>query len=122
MSRLIVAGLFLVVAGLALGTSLGPAQAASQTFTITNDSPYDAQVDFESETRVWPGRDQAYTIRSGESRDISLTCTYGEEICYGGWVINHGEYYWGEGPRHNMRCSKCCVNCGHGDVEYTLTR
>jgi len=110
--------LLVAAAGAAVIFTIGlPAHAESLEWTFTNNSSYDAQIDFKVPglNRWWPGRNRAYTIHQGDDRTVVLNCRDGEKICYGGWVLGNGRIYWGEGPRHNRGCSKCCVICGEGD-------
>jgi hypothetical protein len=78
---------------LALGVALflpiaSLASAEGITFSITNKSDYDIQIEFYSQDRnhAWPGGNQAYNLGSGDDNEYKLACRSGEKICYGAWV------------------------------------
>ena len=113
---------------LALGVALflpiaSLASAQDITFSITNKSDYDIQIEFYSQDRnhAWPGGNQAYNLGSGDDSDYKLACRSGEKICYGAWVKGRSSTYWGVGLDNKQSCSACCQNCGDGNLSRTLT-
>jgi hypothetical protein len=73
-------------------------------------------VKFYSQSRnaVWPGSDEVYIIDDDRVQTYRLSCRSGEKICYGAWVRNRSEEYWGVGQDDEQGCDECCRACEDG--------
>lgn len=113
---------FLIFA-LALGApALAPLDAAradSLLWTIRSDHPNVVSLEFYSQDRrhVWPGGDEVYVLKDSEEHTFNLGCETGEKICYGAWVRNRSDQYWGVGYNGKEGCTGCCYTCGGGDTK-----
>lgn len=112
----------LAICLLALGLAPSAGSADVLRWHVTNLSPYRAQIDFYSEDRPheWPGGGKAWPLEDYGSHTYNLECRTHEHICYGAWIPNHAEYYWGSGGNHDQKCKNCCAYCGEGDVTIKL--
>lgn len=83
----------------------------SVTFRIKNKYPGAVTLSFFSATdrnRVWPGG----TLQSSNSYTGRLSCSAGEKICYGAWVVGDAlSPYWGAGRKGANSCPNCCLTC-----------
>jgi hypothetical protein len=71
---------------------------------------------------VWPSSDKVWTLDDLEEHTYSMTCTPGENVCYGAVDYNAprgGD--WGVGLDGEHGCAKCCAACGGGEYTSTLT-
>lgn len=107
-----------VLAGAFAGSVL-PAAAADVTFIMRNSHPNAVEVELYSQDRdhVWPGGNQVYYLDDGETKEIPLSCSEGEQICYGAWVSGDKGTYWGTGPENAETCEDCCYTCTGGETE-----
>jgi hypothetical protein len=100
-----------------------PSHAA--TFTMTNGTPFNIAIAFYSQTRpgyVWPGSGQAYQLVPNATKPFSMSCKFGEQICYGAtFPENPMGTYWGVGFNGANGCDNCCITCG-GTFGTTLTQ
>jgi len=84
----------------AVVVSTASARADTVFWSITNNSPWQVQVEFENEkgTLQWPGGDKAYTLFDGTEHTYNLSCHTGDRIKYGAWTVadNHetGLHFW----------------------------
>lgn len=97
------------------------AAAHAETLTWKFRSEYSKIVDVElySETReghVWPGRNKIYVLDDYSTKTISISCWAGEKVCYGAWVRNRENTYWGVGYNKRNRCRSCCYTCNGGQT------
>lgn len=94
------------------------ARAESLLFSVQSEYPYIVHLVFYSDDRSWewPGSDQAYVLDDSRVHDYSLSCNYGEKICYGAWPKGTRKSYWGVGPDRNHSCSDCCYICNGGET------
>src|SRR5215813_2954638 len=114
----------IILLGLSISFSIiaSIAQADSLQWHFINRSPWQAQIDFQSQDRghAWPGGDHAWGLNDGDAHTYSLSCVSGEEICYGAWTVapghETGPHYWGQGQSHDRSCTHCCATCGGGEV------
>ena len=105
----------------ALGMLFGSAQlssAAEMQWHFRNNDPYAIQVELYSSSRnhVWPGGGKVYVLRDSEVHDMTISCNYGEKICYGAWRDGDTSTYWGSGYDGKQGCADCCHTCGDGDT------
>ncbi|MBW8283504.1 MAG: hypothetical protein K0M55_07875 [Rhizobium sp.] len=111
------AALFLLAGTVA--ASVLPAAAADVTFMMRNSHPNAVEVELYSQDRnhVWPGGNEVYYLDDGETKEIPLSCSEGEQICYGAWVSGDKGTYWGTGPENAETCEDCCYTCTGGETE-----
>lgn len=89
------------------------------TFTFQNNHYATAALAFYSQLRphVWPSSEQAYVLPSAQKQSFTLTCNFGEMICYGAWVKDNPRAGgWGVGFRRNRGCSTCCYECNGSET------
>jgi hypothetical protein len=93
--------------------------AEDMTVVIRNDHPNALELEFYSQDRdhVWPGDNKVYYLDDGETKEIPISCRQGENICYGAWISNDKQTYWGTGPDNEEDCSDCCYTCDGGQTE-----
>ena len=93
------------------------------TFNIRSRHPSTAYVQFRSSrdrTRFWPGYNRNYVQRGMSRQSYRLSCTPGEQICYGAYTASGA--YWGAGQKVSKGCRSCCARCGGGSASFTLGR
>jgi hypothetical protein len=110
---------FLIVLSAAILPALLPIDAVkadSLTWTFRSDHPNVVSLEFYSKTRnhVWPGDGKVYILDDSEEHTYNLGCRTGEKICYGAWVRNRSDEYWGVGYDGKEGCTGCCYTCGAG--------
>ncbi len=107
----------LFCAVLLMACVMRPASAAELTWHFQSDYPYTVDVELFSQDRnhVWPGNDRVWSLDDYATHDISISCMYGEKICYGASARGNSSTYWGVGPEGNEGCENCCARCGYGD-------
>ena len=110
---------FLLPLVLIMGLFATSALSAELTFRIRSEHPKQVSLEFYSQDRshVWPGSGEVYILKDWDTHSYSLSCNYGEKICFGAWVRNQSSTYWGVGYNGNQSCTNCCAKCGFGDVE-----
>ena len=110
--------LIAVLAGLLAGLMPSLAGAASLKWHVRSEHDAKISLEFYSQDRdhVWPGDGDVYVIDDFDTHDYTLTCNKGEKICYGAWVRNHSDSYWGSGYDGKEACDTCCFTCGAGDT------
>lgn len=105
----------------ALTAVASPSAARSEnlTFYIQSDYQYIVELEFYSQHRnhVWPGNNRVYILDDYDTKNITLSCNYGELICYGAWVQGESSRYWGVGYNGRQSCSNCCYTCDGGYTE-----
>jgi hypothetical protein len=111
--------LLAVFVGLAALVAPATAKAETLTFYIQSDHPNVVELEFYSQDRnhVWPGNNEVYILDDYNVKNITLSCRSGELICYGAWVRNRSNLYWGVGPNDSQSCSSCCYYCDGGYTE-----
>jgi hypothetical protein len=82
---------------------------------------YIVHLNFHSQDRNigWPGGDQIYPLNDSDFHTFRLSCTPGENICYGAGRSGNYSIYWGAGIDGRQGCQGCCMTCG-GSYRYTL--
>jgi hypothetical protein len=106
--------LIAVLMALVIGWTSAPASADTVTFNISSTHPNTVELQFFSQDRnhIWPQPGRVYLIDDWDTHEYRLSCSYGENICYGAWVSGGGDgTYWGVGQNNNQRCSNCCLVC-----------
>ncbi len=89
------------------------ALADSITFKFKSNAEYSVGLEFTSQDRnhQWPGDGNAYKIDDYDTHTYKLSCITGENICYGAWVENRDDLYWGVGMDNGNHCDDCCYIC-----------
>jgi len=103
-----------------LGSATQPAEAGSLLWRFESKHPNVVNVELYSDTRrghVWPGNDRVYVLDDYSVQTIDISCRNGEKICYGAWVKNRSNSYWGVGYKNRNRCSSCCWTCNGGQTK-----
>ncbi len=95
----------------------------SLTWRMKSNDPNSVLVEFYSRDRnaAWPGSGKAYVIKDWKMHKYSLSCRWGENICYGAWPNGtSGSRYWGCGKGCRRGCSKSCYKCKGHTTSVTL--
>jgi len=97
----------------------GGAAAAELTWYFESNHPNAVSLEFYSQDRnaAWPGGGEVYVIRDWERHTYTLSCNYGEQICFGEWVRGDSDSYWGVGYNGEQWCGSCCYAGGYGDTQ-----
>jgi len=115
--------LLLVLCGLPFILTLNASQqvrAESLTWEFRSEHPKIVDVELYSDTRrghVWPGNNKVYVLDDYSNKTIRISCRYGEKVCYGAWVRNRNNSYWGVGYNNRNRCRSCCYTCDGGSTK-----
>jgi hypothetical protein len=99
----------------ASGTNTAMAAPTQAVFRIKSNHPNVVHVSYYSQTRrgySWPGGNQAWVLKDSQWHTHTLNCNIGEQICYGAWVVNQSNTYWGSGLNGRQSCPNCCITCG----------
>ncbi|WP_296587652.1 hypothetical protein [Roseibium sp.] len=102
-----------------LAASAAPASADTLLWRFQSKHPNIVDVELYSDSRrghVWPGNNEIYVLDDYSTKTIRISCRYGESICYGAWVRNRTNSYWGVGYQNRNRCSNCCYTCDGGQT------
>jgi hypothetical protein len=100
-----------------------PFEAVSESFTwhFANDSGQPVSIELYSYKRqghVWPGNGEVWTLPpNGVTYSSPINCQKREKICYGGWLPNDENTYWGVGRGNKVTCKNCCYNCIGGQSQ-----
>lgn len=94
------------------------AQASDITFNLQSQHPNVVSLEFYSQNRnaAWPGDGQVYIMDDYNTQSYKLNCQAGEQICYGAWVRNQSQSYWGVGMDDGNYCTDCCYTCNGGST------
>jgi hypothetical protein len=96
-------------------TTTAMANPNQAVFRVKSNHPNTVHVAYYSQTRrgySWPGGNQAWVLKDSDWHTHTLNCTVGEQICYGAWVVNQSNTYWGSGLNGKQSCPNCCITCG----------
>lgn len=90
--------------------------AETLTWKVRSHHPNVVSLSFYSQDRnaAWPGDGQVYLLPDSEVHTYTQRCVAGETICYGAWVRNRDDLFWGVGRDNAKRCSNCCYVCDGG--------
>jgi hypothetical protein len=97
-----------------------PASAETLLWRFESHHANIVDVELYSDTRrghVWPGKNKIYVLDDYSVKTISISCQRGERVCYGAWVRNRSNLYWGVGYKNRNRCSSCCYTCNGGQTK-----
>ncbi|MEM5581169.1 hypothetical protein WNZ15_01810 [Roseibium sp. AS2] len=101
------------------GLTALPASAESLLWRFESKHSKIVDVELYSDTRrghVWPGSNKVYVLDDYTVKTISISCRRGERVCYGAWVRNRSNLYWGVGHKNRNSCSSCCYTCNGGQT------
>ncbi len=116
--------LFIVLlAVLMSGVHATDADAQYIEWQIQSGHPNVVELALYSQNRVrysWPGPGRVYLFDDYQVHSIKTSCLVGETLCYGAWVKNREDIYWGTGYKNSQRCSNCCYQC-NGVVTPVIT-
>ena len=90
--------------------------AESLTWNFRNDHPNIVSVELYADDGVWPGNGQVYTLDDSAAKEINISCSAGERVCYGAWVRNTESTSWGAGRGGEGACERCCYICDGGET------
>jgi hypothetical protein len=96
---------------LSLLLTAGLAEAADMGFMLGNKQSRAAVIELHGENTVWPGGGKVYLLAPGETRQVTISCTPGERICYGAWINGNDRIAFGVGPDNDRDCRNCCSIC-----------
>ena len=116
--------LFRRLSGLAalLLVTVTPAYAADMGFVLENEHSRAVVIELHGKETVWPGNDKVYLIDPGAIKEVTISCTPGERICYGAWINGNDSINYGVGPDNDRPCHDCCSICvGHTMETIDLT-
>lgn len=119
MAKTIFSVVFLAFSLWLVSGAMAPAAADSLVFRFQSQHANIVDVELYSDDRrghVWPGRNEIYVLDDYSTKRISISCRYGESICYGAWVRGRTSTYWGVGYKNRNRCSNCCYQCTGGET------
>ena len=117
-SRVVLAFLFVLVSALGV-VPASTASAETFSFQIQSNHPNIVDVELYSTSRrghVWPGNGNVYVFNDYDVKSIRISCIRGEQICYGAWVRNQSNTYWGVGYKNRNSCRNCCYVCNGGST------
>jgi hypothetical protein len=87
------------------------AHAADMGFVLENEHTRAVAIELRGEETVWPGNDKVYLIDPGAIKEVTISCTPGERICYGAWINGNDAIAFGVGPDNDRTCHDCCSIC-----------
>lgn len=120
MHKGLVSAAFLVFSFVYLVTGVVPVSAETLMWRFESKHSKIVDVELYSDSRrghVWPGNNKIYVLDDYSVKTISISCRSGEKICYGAWVRNRSNLYWGVGYKNRNRCSSCCYTCNGGQTK-----
>jgi hypothetical protein len=97
----------------------GSASADTLLWRFESKHPNVVSVKLYSDSRrghVWPNSSEVYVLDDYSVKTINISCRSGEKVCYGAWVRNRSNLYWGVGYENRNRCSNCCYTCNGGQT------
>lgn len=96
-----------------------PGQAQFIDWQFKSEYPHVVEFSLYSQHRhdySWPGPGRVYVLRDASVHSVRTACLVGETLCYGAWVKNREDIYWGTGYNNAQRCSHCCYSCDGRDT------
>jgi hypothetical protein len=100
----------------------GAAHAADMGFVLENEHSRSVAIELHGKESVWPGHEQVYLLEPGDIKEVTISCTPGERICYGAWINGNDSLNFGVGPDNDRTCHSCCAICvGHTMETFDLT-
>jgi hypothetical protein len=107
------------------GPTPPPSEMSSLTWVITDNCSdgKGLQVRFHDRTYggLWPSRSEVYVVPSRDTRERTLSCRSGANVCYGARTDPPGSNYWGVDIDGSKSCDTCCTACRDASVARTLT-
>ena len=69
----------------------------------------------------WPGASTNWRMDGVGPYAFTISCRYGEKVCYGAWQSGNTDRYWGVGFQDAHGCQNCCYACRQGQTtQYNL--
>jgi hypothetical protein len=100
----------------------GATHAAEMGYVLQNEHSRSVAIELHGKDQTWPGGDQVYLLDPGDIKEVTISCTPGERICYGAWINGNDRISFGVGPDNNRTCHNCCSICvGHTMETIDLT-
>ena len=112
--------LLIVIAALFYTAPITASHAETLEWQFRSEHPKVVDVELYSHSRrghVWPGNNKVYVLNDYSTKTIRISCRSGEKVCYGAWVRNRSNLYWGVGYKNRNRCSSCCYTCNGGQTK-----
>ena len=112
--------LLIVIAALFYTAPITASHAETLEWQFRSEHPKVVDVELYSHSRrghVWPGNNKVYVLNDYSTKTIRISCRSGEKVCYGAWVRNRSNLYWGVGYKNRNRCSSCCYTCNGGSTK-----
>ena len=96
------------------------AAAEDLTFRVKSMAEKNVQIRFFSQDRrvTW----RAHDLDDYNEHNIELSCIRDERICYGAWIKNRPNEYWGAGADGRAACTDCCYKCTGGQTRRIVLR
>ena len=87
-----------------------------QVFIVRSLYPFTVDLEFHATDSggAWPGNGEVYSLNNNRWNVFILSCSPGENICYGAGARNRYDLYWGIGVDGSLGCSECCYKCAGG--------
>jgi Pyruvate/2-oxoacid:ferredoxin oxidoreductase delta subunit len=70
---------------------------------------------------LWPNATEVYIIPTGETRNTTLSCRTGANVCYGARTDPRGDGWWGVDLDRSKGCDNCCRTCSTSTASIRLT-
>jgi hypothetical protein len=102
-----------------------PGTPVNFTWRFRNNSGSTVHVKMYARERRnwWPGANTNWRMDSVGPYSFTISCRYGEKVCYGAWQAGNTERYWGTGFQDQHGCESCCYACKEGQTTlYNLNR
>lgn len=120
MRKGLLGAILLAFSVLFIGAATQSAEAGTLLWRFESKHPNIVNVELFSDSRrghVWPGNNKVYVLDDYSVKTINISCRNGEKICYGAWVKNRSNLYWGVGYKNQNRCTSCCWTCNGGQTK-----
>ena len=102
--------------------AVGTSYAADMGFVLQNEHTRAVAIELHGKETVWPGHDKVYLLDPGAIKEVTISCTPGERICYGAWINGNDSINYGVGPDNDRTCHNCCAICvAHTMETFDLT-
>jgi hypothetical protein len=102
--------------------TVGATHAADMGYVLQNEHSRSVAIELHGKDQTWPGGDQVYLLDPGDIKEVTISCTPGERICYGAWINGDDRIAFGVGPDNDRTCHNCCSICvGHTMETIDLT-
>ncbi|MFN2425168.1 MAG: dockerin type I domain-containing protein [Candidatus Binatia bacterium] len=69
---------------------------------------------------IYPSSNQVYTVGSGNTVNLPISCKTGAKICHGASDDDSQNMFWGVGLNGDSSCENCCSTCSNSTVSVNL--